>query len=225
MSDGQRKAPSSKNNANHDLCEFLMELSAYERNVTRNVFKSNAYRTAASSLAAHPTRVTGGKEASAIKGIGKKIAEKIDEFLATGKLKKLDKIRQDDTSVALTELTRVSGVGPAKARQLYDAGITDIDALRKRAELLTHHQQIGLKYVEDFEKRIPRVEVEEIEAALRRSLACLPQDLVIIVCGSYRRGSEKSGDVDVLITCKDNKNEDSKPNIEQKTLTVNPERK
>lgn len=74
------------------LVHSAEELSAYERTVTRNLFKSNAYRSAASALAAHPTRVKSGKEALAIKGIGKKIADKIDEFLSTGKLKKIEKV-------------------------------------------------------------------------------------------------------------------------------------
>lgn len=48
-------------------------------------------------------------------------------------------------SQALTELSRVSGVGPAKARQLYDAGITDLTKLADNTHLLNHHQQIGLR--------------------------------------------------------------------------------
>lgn len=44
-------------------------------------------------------------------GVGAKIAEKIDEYLKTGKLKKLDKIRADDTSQAISLLTRISGIG------------------------------------------------------------------------------------------------------------------
>ena len=49
-------------------------------------------RKAAAALAKHPTRITSGAEAKELPGVGKKIAEKIDEFLSTGQLKKLEKV-------------------------------------------------------------------------------------------------------------------------------------
>lgn len=69
------------------------ELANFERNVNRNIYKYNAYRKAASSLAAHKTLITSGKEARKLDGVGEKVAEKIDEFIKTGHLKKLDKVR------------------------------------------------------------------------------------------------------------------------------------
>ncbi|KAA0202395.1 hypothetical protein HAZT_HAZT009249 [Hyalella azteca] len=197
-----RKFPHTEGNLNSDLISFLMELAEYENIVGRNVFKSNAYKTAASVLASHPKRIASGEEAAKLKGIGKKIALKIDEFLATGKLEKLEKIRGDETSTALKELARVSGVGPTKARQLYDEGITTIEQLRGNPEKLTHHQRIGLKYLEEFEQSIPRAEIEALEGALRRSLSALPEPITLTICGSYRRGKETSGDIDVLLCVK-----------------------
>lgn len=44
-------------------------------------------------------------------GVGDKIAKKIDEFLQTGKLEKLEKIRKDDTTEAINLMTRISGIG------------------------------------------------------------------------------------------------------------------
>ena len=71
---------------------FFAELANYERNINRNIYKYNAYRNAANVLAAHPTRIKSGEEAQKLKGIGAKIAKKIDEFLQTGKLQKLEKV-------------------------------------------------------------------------------------------------------------------------------------
>jgi DNA polymerase beta len=39
----------------------------------------------------------------------------------------------------------VSGIGPAKAKQLVDAGIKTIEDLCKHEDKLNHHQLIGLK--------------------------------------------------------------------------------
>lgn len=67
-------------------------MADYEKNVTRNIYKCNAYRKAASALAKHGKRIKSGEEAQKLDGIGDKISKKIDEFLGTGKLKKLDNV-------------------------------------------------------------------------------------------------------------------------------------
>lgn len=72
--------------------EIFAELADYERNVSKNVFKSNAYRKAAGTLGALPEKVKSGEEAKKLPGIGIKIAQKIDEFLQTGKLQKLEDV-------------------------------------------------------------------------------------------------------------------------------------
>lgn len=196
----KRKAPSSENNPNHDFCNFLTELANYERNVNRNIYKYNAYRNAAIALAAHPTRIQSGEEARKLKGVGDKICKKIDEFLQTGKLRKLEKIREDDTNTAINLLTRVTGIGPAKAKQLVDAGIKTIEDLRRHEAKLNSHQLIGLKYFEDFEKTIPRHEIEQIEEIIKKEINYLDPEYLVTICGSYRRGKPESGDVDVLLT-------------------------
>lgn len=68
-------------------------MADYEKNFSKNIHKYNAYRKAANVLAGHPTRIKSGKEAKELEGIGKKIADKIDEFLQTGKLRKLEDVK------------------------------------------------------------------------------------------------------------------------------------
>ncbi|XP_014204780.1 DNA polymerase beta [Copidosoma floridanum] len=196
----KRKAPDTSNNLNHDLCDFLTELANYERNVNKNVFKYNAYRKASNTLAGLPERVKSGKEAKKLPGIGDKIAKKIDEFLDTGKLRKLEDIRKDESNVAINLLTRITGIGPAKAKELVNAGITTIEDLKKNQDKLTHHQKIGLKYFEDFETKIPREEIEALESVVKKSITDIDKDYIVTICGSYRRGKQQSGDIDVLLT-------------------------
>lgn len=40
----------------------------------------------------------------------------------------------------------MSGIGPAKAKELVDAGIKTLNDLKKHQDKLNHHQKIGLKY-------------------------------------------------------------------------------
>lgn len=152
------------------LVNFIfLELADYEKNVSRNIHKYNVYRKAAAALAIHGTRIKSGDEAKKLSGIGDKISKKIDEFIDTGKLRKLDnvsfqfksfikycikiilcfvfQIRNDESSVAIKELTRVSGIGPTKAKDLYDSGVTNIELLLKNQNKLNHHQKLGLKYL------------------------------------------------------------------------------
>ncbi|XP_012145527.1 DNA polymerase beta isoform X2 [Megachile rotundata] len=197
---GKRKASAIAGNPNQDLCDFLMELANYERNVSKNIYKYNAYRKAAGTLGSLSERVKSGQEARKLPGIGEKIAKKIDEFLSTGKLQKLEDINKDESNVAINLLTRVSGIGPAKAKELVDNGIKTLNDLKKHQNKLNHHQKIGLKYFEDFEKKIPREEIEQIEKIMKDAVTKLSNEYILTICGSYRRGKNESGDIDVLLT-------------------------
>ncbi|XP_061703902.1 DNA polymerase beta-like [Cydia pomonella] len=196
----KRKNPSGTDNLNGDFCDFLMELAEYEKNVSRNIHKYNAYRKAASVLASHSKRIESGDEAKKLNGIGEKISKKIDEFLQTGKLQKLENIHHDEEAQSISLLTRVSGIGPVKAADLVKSGIKTIEDLRNNQNKLNHHQLIGLKYFEDFEKKIPRSEIQEIETQLRANILQLDPQFTVTICGSYRRGKQESGDIDALVT-------------------------
>ena len=204
-----RKAPKSEGNHNADFCEALIELANWEKNVNRNQHKHNAYRKAAQALSNLDYRISSGKEAKKLPGVGEKIALKIDEIIETGKLKKLDTIRNDDVTTAVNALTRVSGIGPAKARELFDAGISSIEDLQKNTDKLTKGQKIGLKYVEDFEKRIPRSEIKMFQSKIRKIIKKLDPKYIMTVCGSFRREAETSGDIDILLTHPDIVTDDS----------------
>ncbi|XP_036310903.1 DNA polymerase beta isoform X4 [Pipistrellus kuhlii] len=160
----KRKAP--QETLNGGITDMLTELANFEKNVNQAIHKYNAYRKAASVIAKYPDKIKSGAEAKKLPGVGTKIAEKIDEFLATGKLRKLEKIRQDDTSSSINFLTRVTGIG----------------------------------YFEDFEKRIPREEMLQMQDIVLNEVKKVDSEYIATVCGSFRRGAESSGDMDVLLT-------------------------
>lgn len=59
---------------------------------------------------------------------------------------------------------------------------------------------VGLKYFHDMGHKIPRTEIERAEKILKRVAEHLNKDIVVMLCGSYRRGRDKSGDIDCFIT-------------------------
>jgi len=86
--------------------------------------------------------------------------------------------------------------------------------------ILTHTIN-SFRYFDDFEKKIPRTEIAQIEKMLKNSVKELSNDYLVTICGSYRRGKEESGDIDVLITHPDytSKTKDAKKkNISLKAI-------
>jgi len=65
---------------------------------------------------------------------------------------------------------------------------------------LNSHQLLGVKYFHDMSQKIPREEVQRAERILTASAKHMNKDLILTLCGSYRRGRAKSGDIDCLIT-------------------------
>jgi DNA polymerase beta len=192
--------PSLHENFNEDITKILLELGNIEKN-KGELYRYKAYVTAANSLKAHPHKITSGKEAKKLPGIGAKIAKKIDEILETGVLAKLEKENNDEHIKALNLLSRITGVGPALAKKLvFEEGVRTLEDLKEKKIKLTHHQQIGLKYFDDFEKRVPREEIKKLKDIVIEVAKEVDENIVAKCCGSYRRKLPSSGDVDVLLT-------------------------
>ena len=157
----------------------------------KETFSARAYAKVISQL--HDKTINTYEDLQDVKGIGKKIEKKIKEILETGTLKAAEKAKEAYNIDALDALQRIYGVGPAKASDLVKQGITSIEQLRENQHLLNDKQKIGLKYYEDLLERIPREEMEYHRTLLEK---VIPEMEIV---GSYRRGSETSGDIDVLI--------------------------
>jgi DNA polymerase beta len=67
-------------------------LADFEKNVTKQIHKYNAYKKAARAIMDYPQKISSGKEAQQLSGVGKKIALKIEEFLKNGKINRLEKV-------------------------------------------------------------------------------------------------------------------------------------
>ena len=65
---------------------------------------------------------------------------------------------------------------------------------------LNSHQLLGVKYFHDMSQKIPREEVQRAEKILQTTATYMNSEMIITLCGSYRRGRLKSGDIDCLIT-------------------------
>src|SRR5438552_8572912 len=102
-----------------------------------NFFKIRAYREAVRQLDNLTTEVEDLIKDGRLKdipGIGEAMEKKIVEFVTTGRLEFLTRL-EGEVPPALLELTRVPGLGPRTAKDIYDAlGILSIDALEEAAQ-------------------------------------------------------------------------------------------
>lgn len=64
-------------------------------------------------------------------------------------------------------------------------------------------QQIGVKYYDEFLLKIPRDEVESIAATVLNHARQIDAGYEMVIVGGYRRGKKQSGDVDILLSHRD----------------------
>jgi DNA ligase (NAD+) len=160
-------------------------------------FKARAYQQAQESIMTFPDDIYTVDQLKGLKGIGKAIESKLEEYSKTGTIKLLERERANPLNV----LTRVYGIGPKKAKELIDKGMTTLADLQANPTLLNENQRIGLKYAEAIDTRIPRSEIDEYKQVLDKTfLKATPPGSSYDIVGSYRRGALTSGDIDLIIT-------------------------
>src|SRR3954469_23242390 len=96
-----------------------------------------AYRTAAKAVRESPVSIaalTREGRVTEVPGIGKTLEEKIQSLLDTGTIPASEKLRAKFPA-GLVDMTRLPGLGPKRARKLFDElGIDSLAALRAAAE-------------------------------------------------------------------------------------------
>lgn len=164
-------------------------------------FRARAYHKAAETIMTYPNEITDPKQLEKLPGIGKTIMTKLQEYVDTGKLNAIEKMKNNPLNV----LTKVYGIGPKKAKQFIDEGLDTIEKLKEHPEKLTAAQKVGVQYFDDIEKKIPRAEIDEYKTVFAKVFKeSTPPGSKFEIVGSYRRGKQQSGDIDIIITNTDN---------------------
>ena len=181
-----------------------------------NPFRVRAYRGAARRIQDFPEPLSvivadGERHLTDLDGIGKEMAAKIVELLQTGKLSLLEELREQVPDEVFA-LLRIPGLGPKKAAVLYkELGIASLEMLRAACEA----QQVrtlkgfgakteetilaGIPLAEQAGKRIYWAEADNIARQLLEHIRGEKNIGQIEFAGSYRRGRETVGDLDLLV--------------------------
>jgi DNA polymerase (family X) len=177
------------------------------------VFKTVAYHRAADAIGRYPIEVArayrDGRPPE-IPGVGKAIADKLQELATTGRSEYREKLLAEFPT-SLLEMLRLPGLGPKTVRLIYtELGVKTLEELKAAAEakrirdirgLTERTEQNILEGIERLNARegrllLPRAQllIDEISAGLLNVL-----DIERIVpAGSFRRRKESIGDLDLL---------------------------
>jgi DNA polymerase (family X) len=183
------------------------------------VYRVVAYRNAAKAIREAPVSVAElarqGK-ATTLSGVGKTIAEKIDALLETGQIPSAAKLKAKYPP-GLVEITRIPGLGPKKARRLFDTlGVDSLDALKAAVELerVRDVPGFGVKTEETIAHALAAGDTAPSPRILHSQAARIADSLVSVlrdhpacdqveVAGSLRRWTDTCKDIDIVATASD----------------------
>lgn len=185
-----------------NIIEFL-EILRKKEIAAKEPFKAKAYANVIKNIQLLNEPVLTIDDLKSVKGIGEKIRSKLKEYFETGIVSEVENVLNNTNTDIIQELMKIHGIGPSKARVLVEEnGIKTIDDLKNNQHLLNDKQKIGIKYYEDFLERIPRKEMMVHYELLKNIIHNIDENFIFEVTGSFRRMASSSGDIDVLITHK-----------------------
>jgi DNA polymerase (family 10) len=201
---------------NIEIAQTLDEVADLLEIQGANPFRVRAYRTAARTVGAldRPVAALLAADPGALEelpGIGADLAGKIAGLARTGRLPLLQQLTRK-TPESLVAMLRLPGVGPKRARLIYEKlGIRTLAQLARAAHAgklatlpgigVTLEQTIlkGIQQDQARGGRFPLAEAEALVRPLVDALRAVPGVRQLDIAGSMRRRSETVGDVDVLV--------------------------
>jgi DNA polymerase (family X) len=205
---------------NAEIAEAFEELASLYELDGAVVYRVNAYRNAAKAIreaGVSVAEMARQGRVDELAGVGRTIAEKIDALLDTGSIPSADKLKQRIPS-GLVEITRLPGLGPKRARLLYEhLDVSSLDELRAAAEQgrLKDVPGFGTKAQENLVTALaagadgqPKARMmlsralaagEELVAGLRDH----PSAIRVELAGSARREVDAVKDLDIVAASSD----------------------
>lgn len=201
---------------NAEIAVLLDEMAVLLELEGADNFRIRAYQRAAQAVAAYerPVAKLSAKEVLEVPGVGKSIAGHIASCRTGGCFPELLALRKRFPP-GLRELLRLPGLGPKRARYLFEsAGVSSVEQLKSALDTgkLAGLPGFGPKTAENLKKGLTFAGQPERELWLTAKRLVEPIVGVIAgwkevsrvqVAGSLRRGKETVGDVDILAAAED----------------------
>jgi len=201
---------------NQELSEIFNTIADALEFKGENPFKINAYRKASRILKDFSENLREFSEdhpLTCISGIGDGIAKKIKEYIATGKVSKLEEVRKD-IPAGIFEMVRIQYLGPKTLKLAYEKlGVGSLKQLKKVINdgSLSRIPGMGPRKVERIMDAIHLSETTQMKNKrfVIGELFPVIEEIVsklknvadeVVPCGSYRRMKETLGDINLLAT-------------------------
>jgi DNA polymerase (family 10) len=203
---------------NFEIARLFYEIAALLEARQESRFRIRAYQRAAQTLEALPedvTAVAARKGLQALPGIGRELAARIEEYLATGRMPYLETLR-GELPAGFPTLLDVRGLGPKTARALYEK--LGIDSVERLEEACVSGSILGVggvreKTRDNILKGIAAWRAGRARTPLHVARAIAGQVMEVLrahggvdrieMAGSLRRGRETVKDIDILVTSRD----------------------
>lgn len=206
---------------NADVAAVFEEIADLLEIEGANPFRVRAYRFAARTIRDLSREVAEmvakGEDLTSLPGIGEDLAGKIKDIVATGTTALLEKHRKT-VPATVTELLRIPGLGPKRVRILSQGlNIRSLSELQNAAregrvralpgfgEKTEQHILDALAAQTGKERRVRSADAAPYAEALVTYLRQFPGVGRVVAAGSYRRGKETIGDLDILATARHGK--------------------
>lgn len=203
---------------NADIADRFEQLADLLEIRRANPFRVRAYRSAARFIRGHSRSLADllseGADLAELPGIGKDLAAKIATLVRTGRLPLLEQVAKQ-VPVPLVEMTRIEGLGPKRARALYEAlGIRSLEDLARaaRSGRIRELPGFGARTEQLIAARAARAataghrlrlaDAEQIARPLVAHLRGIDGVKDVELAGSFRRRRETVGDLDVLVSAR-----------------------
>jgi DNA polymerase (family 10) len=200
---------------NTEIAEIFETLADHLEIGGENPFKVRAYRNAGRTIRGLGSElrdtVAAGESPTGLPGIGKDLAARIEEILATGTTRALEEARQR-VPAGVVEMLRIPGLGPKRVGTLYrELGLDSLAALKAAAEagriralagFGVRTEQAILQAAAAAVERGRRVSIAQVGSLVEELLAALCRADGVIeadAAGSFRRCRETVGDLDLLV--------------------------
>ncbi len=201
---------------NEDIARLFEEMADLLEIDDANPFRVRAYRNAARTVRwlERPLSemVAAGEDLTALPGIGKDLAAKIAEIVHTGHARALDRLHKA-IPASLEEMLKLPGLGPKRVKALYQRlhirTLKQLESAARRGKLrrlpgfgVRTEQRIltAIKARRSSEKRFLYHTARQYAEPLVAYLAATAGVKQVVIAGSYRRGRETVGDLDILVT-------------------------
>ena len=181
-------------------------------------FRCASYRRAARAieeLTEELSNLADRKALMTIPGVGKGTAERVVEYLQTGKIAFHEELCKTMPAGVL-DLLRIPGLGPKKIQILYSQlsigsieqlkvaiAQGQVETLRGFGKKTTDKLLEGIAFLERSAGQTPLHMAEPVAETLREHVARLPGVKQVEIAGSIRRGKEMIGDIDLLCVAED----------------------